>query len=561
LLLGELEAARAEVARLRRAFDETVASLEALQRGRAEDEVRRSEAMLMAFTDASPDLMFIKDRDGRCLFANPASLRALGRAREDVVGKTDHEVIQDAAMEAVVRENDRLVMETGGAQAVEECIPTPAGKRWFLTSKAPLRDRDGRVIGVVGVSRDITDRRNEEARAARQDRLATIGMAAAGVGHEINNPLTYVLSNIESLTHELPRLLGAATAGDTARSAGRSEADDAALRQEVLQSATEALEGIHRIRDITKRLAALSRVEQVEHTSADLNRALEAAAGMANHEIRFRATLTKQLGDMPPVWATEGKLTQVFLNLLLNAAHSIDEGDALAHRVTLRTWAHGADVLVEVADTGRGIPPENLERIFEPFFTTKPSGMGSGLGLAICRSIVAELGGDISVTSRVGEGTRVVVRLPASVASRGTPPGPPREADAPAPLRAPRGRLLVVDDEVALTRSLARTLGSHHDVVVANSGREARTLLEGDRAFDVVLCDLMMPDVDGVELHSWLAHVDPALASRVVFMSGGAFIPRVADYVARTGTLRIDKPFDTAQLRGLVAGLVLAARR
>ena len=435
--------------------------------------------------------------------------------------------------------------------------------RWMLGNALPEREPDGAVLWH-GFITDVTDRKQLETRLARQDRLAGMGMVAAGVAHEVNNPLAYVLYNVETLSQDLPKLAEAATRcsarwGDAGVAGSGCEILHSSAFAEAIQCASEALGGSHRIKDITKRLGTFSRVESVELAVVDLNRAVEGAADMASHEIKYRAQLVKEYGPLPPIWATEGQLTQVFLNLLINAAHALDESDTGNNRITLRTWAEGGEVFVEVADTGKGVPAENRERIFEPFFTTKPVGVASGLGLAICRNIVTELGGEISVASEVGKGARFLVRLPVR-----RPPTESEQARTPtfeAPKAARRGRVLAVDDEVSLTRVLARILGGEHEVVVANSGRAAREILEKDRAFDLVLCDLMMPELNGMELHAWLDRTDAALARQVVFMSGGAFLPKVAEYVARVGNPRIERPFDVALLRRLVPELIEAARR
>ena len=182
--------------------------------------------------------------------------------------------------------------------------------------------------------------------------------------------------------------------------------------------------------------------------------------------------------------------------------------------------------------------------------------MGSGLGLSISRNIITEFGGDIRVESEVGKGTRVVVRLPLSVATPETP-APVRPV-----VRAPsvRGRILVVDDEEPIRRILSRLLGPEHEIVTAASGREGKALLERDAAFDLILCDLMMPEMTGMDLHAWLVGHSPALARRVVFISGGAFTPSASEYLARVGNLKLDKPFDPRKLLELVADLVVAAR-
>jgi two-component system, NtrC family, sensor kinase len=272
---------------------------------------------------------------------------------------------------------------------------------------------------------------------------------------------------------------------------------------------------------------------------------------------------------LPTVWTSEGKLAQVFLNLLINAADAIEDGDVEHNRILIRTWTEGNDVFVEVTDSGRGIPAEDLHRIFEPFFTSNSTGRGAGLGLSICLNILNELGGGIRVESEVGKGTRFVVRLPVGQvpASRQVPMMQQTlvVSDTEAGLEvAPdslvRGRILVVDDEAGLRRGAQRMLGHLHDVVLASSGKEARDILEGDCAFDLILCDVMMPEISGMDLHAWLVGYDPVLAGRVVFVTGGAFTPRAAEYLARVHNLRIEKPVEQSSFTALVAGLVEAAR-
>jgi signal transduction histidine kinase len=251
-----------------------------------------------------------------------------------------------------------------------------------------------------------------------------MGMLAAGVAHEINNPLSYVLYNVESLAQDLPKLVGAAKrcfaalhdlvgsealaeiAGDGALMLQPATLDDAVDR------AREALAGSRRIKAISRGLGTFSRVERVERSMVDLRYAIGCAVSMAQNEIKYRARLVEDYGQVPAVLASEGKLSQVFLNLLINAAHATDEGHVEANRIGIRTWTENGSVLAEVTDTGNGIPKENLERIFDPFFTTKPVGEGTGLGLTISHKIVEEHSGFIDVKSEPGKGTSFIITLP-----------------------------------------------------------------------------------------------------------------------------------------------------
>ena len=248
----------------------------------------------------------------------------------------------------------------------------------------------------------------------------------------------------------------------------------------------------------------------------------------------------------PRVMANAGRLSQVFLNLLVNAAHSIDEGSPRNNTVEVTTKRRGGEVWIEVADTGRGIPREHLGRLFDPFFTTKAASLGSGLGLSICANIVRAHGGRIEVASELGRGSRFTVCLPESDIMDAPKPQP-----VPPPvatIHAHRSRILIVDDERAMRTTLAALLSDRYDVVTADSGASAIGTLKGDRAFDAVLCDLMMPDVSGVDVYAWMQAEAPALALRVVFMTGGAFTPRARDLLERVPNRHVEKPFELNEL-------------
>jgi CheY-like chemotaxis protein len=278
---------------------------------------------------------------------------------------------------------------------------------------------------------------------------------------------------------------------------------------------------------------------------------------MAYNQIKYRGTLVKDLGQLPPVRASEGKLSQVFLNLLINASQALDEGKFDSNRVTIRTWVEGENVCAEVKDTGRGISIENQPRIFEPFFTTKPAGSGSGLGLAICRNIITEFEGDLSVETQVGQWTRFLVRLPMAPAA---PEAAPAITPKTLPVPVVRGRILVIDDEALILKSMKRLLVRQHDVVTAGSGEAGRAILEHDEAFDVILCDLMMPGMSGMDLHKWLGNRNPGLARRMAFLSGGAFTANAASYLAGVPNPKLEKPIEAATLKRMVAELIGVAR-
>ncbi len=396
-----------------------------------------------------------------------------------------------------------------------------------------VSDDAGATRLVVGLFEDVSEKKRMEAQLLLADRMASVGTLAAGVAHEINNPLAFILSNLEYVMTELSH---------------------GTIDPEILRALGDARDGGARVREIVRDLKTFSRPGgEVAHT-VDLRAVLGSAVGLARNEIRHRARLVVERGEVPPVLADEHRLVQVFVNLLVNAAQAIPPGDVAGNVVRAETsTAPDGRALVEFSDTGQGISPEVLPRIFDPFFTTKPVGVGTGLGLSICHGIMASLGGEISVVSAPGQGSTFRVHLPP--APRVAPPEPrPRAPAEAAPAPAPRRRILIVDDEPLVARAVSRTLAASHDVVAMTSARAALERIEkGAEAFDAVLCDLMMPEMTGMELHTRLVEVAPELAARTVFLTGGAFTEQARAFLERVPNARLEKPFEPRALRELLA--------
>ncbi|MBW2735990.1 MAG: response regulator, partial [Deltaproteobacteria bacterium] len=421
------------------------------------------------------------------------------------------------------------------------------------------RDAAGAIVESRAIVVDISERKRLQAQIAQSDRLSSMGVLAAGVGHEINNPLSYVLYNLQTLRDDLPLLrdamrqlsmrlretLGSSAydvvMGDTARMLSPMMLDDMCQRSE------QAAEGCGRIRDITRSLRSFTRVGH-EHTLVNLQGVMEGAISMAFNQIKHRARLVKTYGRVSGVMADEGRLSQVFLNVLINAAHAIVDGEVEGNEIKVRTWQEGAEVCVEVSDTGQGIAPGDLDKVFEPFFTTKAVGLGSGLGLSISQSIIEACGGTIEVRSELGEGASFTIRLPAETAEDGFITAPFAHSIAP----RSGGRVLIVDDERGIRDVIVHMLRGH-EVVEAESGAVAKVILENDQGFDLILCDVMMPNGSGIDLHAWLACEHPFLAEQLVFISGGAFTARSREYLSKVENLRLEKPFEVDEFKTFVS--------
>ncbi|ATB38144.1 hypothetical protein CYFUS_003575 [Cystobacter fuscus] len=383
---------------------------------------------------------------------------------------------------------------------------------------------------------ELVRRRSAELDATRNalvqaERLATAGQLAAGVGHEINNPLAYVLANMTFALEEL----------------SKREQDESL--EEVRDALEQARKGAERIRNIVRDLRTFASSKFETLGPVEVREALEFSVDMAAHQLRQRARLVRDYAPVPPVLGNESRLGQVFLNLVLNAAQAIPEGAPEEHQVTLTLRPHEDTwVAVEVTDTGCGIPTGNLPHLFEPFFTTKPVGVGSGLGLSVCHGIVTGLGGWIEVESQPGRGSTFRVLLP--MARQAEVPGEVSEKTAPPP-RQPR-RVLVIDDEPEILEALARLIGPPHSVVKAGNGTRAMELLAEDAHYDVIFCDLMMPGLTGMDLHEGIAKKHPELLERMIFMTAGCFTQRAVEFLERIQPRRLEKPFSPEAVRGFL---------
>jgi PAS domain S-box-containing protein len=411
---------------------------------------------------------------------------------------------------------------------VEYRIRTASGHwLWVLAcGKVTSRDAQGRPLRMVGVAVDITERKQLHERLFLAERMASIGTLAAGVGHEINNPLTYVVLNLTLIDREL-----------------RSVDMPATTRERLAHMLEQARYGTDRVSGIVRDLQALTRVPEERVANVDVRGALERCLEIADHQIRHRARVIRELADVPAVRGSEGRIVQLFLNLLVNAAQAIPVGRADTHWIKVSTSASNGVVIVAISDSGIGIEPHALGRIFDPFYTTKPVGEGTGLGLAICRSIVTALGGVIEIDSTPGMGTTCRVELPIADARQPEIEPAPRSLEV-----ADKRRVLVIDDEPMVGHLVQKVL-TGHDVVAETSARAALTRLAGDNRFDLILCDLMMPEVSGMDFYDQLA---PELRQRIVFLSGGAFTARAQTFLDSVPNRRLAKPFDVDALTAVL---------
>ena len=502
--------------------------------GELVERLNHRKSQVEAILESMDDGVLVLDAGSRILESNAAVERLLLRRRDALCRSEIGSLLRDDEqrgrlsnlLDGEVRRRLRepLVFLDANGEPVE-----------LNVNASPIA---GSVHGAawVMVIRDERELRQAQARLQIADRMTAMGTMAAGVAHEINNPLAYIAANVD-FVHE--RLAAGATAVE--------------LEQEALLDALhDARTGADRVRDIVRDLKAFTRGDEEHVGRVVLNDLLRSAAAMVNNEIRHRAQLVWELGDIPAITANDTRLGQVFLNLMINAAHAIEAGRAESNEIRVVSTTDGrGQVIVEVRDTGCGIPEHSLDQIFEVFYTTKPVGVGTGLGLSICKKIVTSLGGHIEVESRVGIGSTFRVFLPADIALA-----------SPLVEHGPRdrpteqvGRLLVIDDEPKLASAVRRALRGWSDITFLEDGRKALDLL-GRESFDVILCDLMMPKMSGMELFAHLRRDHPAAAERVVFLTGGAFTPEAREFLAQIDNRWLEKPFESSELRRLLSEVV-----
>lgn len=495
---------------------------------RADDDTFELEERLQILTAFAGGIVFEFDGEGRYLRIWAGDTKLLARPESQLIGRTVVDVL-GCDLGEKFRAMFRRVIETGTPAVLDYTLDVRAGRRSFSCQARPHTRRNGRDLTVTLFVRDVTEQKELQAKVVQQERLASLGMIAAGVGHEIRQPLAFMQSSIDVLD----RAIGADA--------------PVALRDSLAHVAS----GARRIASIVASLDMLRPRPDRTTRPLDIRRAIEAALDLSGNALEGRAHLVRLLRDVPLVSGEEGELCQVFLNLILNAAQAIPPGDPEQNAVTIETsYRHGA-VQVAIRDTGAGIPLDVREHILEPFFTTKHANEGTGLGLYITSRIVEAHRGKLEIESAAGNGTTVTVVLP--VANASEKPEPMAEATTAIRARPQRRRLsvLVVDDEPRVLESLRLVLDGVHDVVTADRASEGLDLLREDPSrFDVVLCDLTMADTDGIAFFEEM--VKMKIAHRFIVMTGGAFTERAQQFLDRCVCPTIDKPFMIDDLLALL---------
>jgi PAS domain S-box-containing protein len=394
------------------------------------DDLKDSGFLLRNLMENIPDYLYVKDSESRFIIVNKAFCAWTGMEPVDMIGKTDFELISKEHAEKAFAQEQHIISSGQPLIGIEEMETWPDGHiTWVSTTKMPLTNDAGDVIGTFGISRNITETKELQGQLVQAQKLESVGHLAAGIAHEINTPIQFVGDNLRFLQESVADLLALtqqyAAFVETAKASGMDTAvieqqlqalkaaDTEYLKEELPIAIKQSLEGAERVSKIVRAMKEFSHPGSTEMSSANLNEAIETTITVAKNEWKYIAKITKNFAkDLPPVPCLVSEFNQVILNMIVNARDAIEETGQNG-TITFSTSYDDQWAIVRICDSGAGMPESVQKRIFDPFFTTKEVGKGSGQGLAIAHNVIVNKhDGKLSVQSQQGKGTVFEIKLP-----------------------------------------------------------------------------------------------------------------------------------------------------
>lgn len=499
----------------------------------AQAAVRRAEERFERLVESLIASVWILKRH-RVIYANRAAAKLLGVDRTLLIGVDVSELLHPDDVPGLLEHLERV--ESGEMVLPHEYrAVTRDGSRLVVEFSSVSLDYDGEPA-VLSFGRDVTERKREEQRLLQADRLSALGMLASGMAHALNNPLTYVLLNLEHLT----RRLATATL------------DTEALADAMARLA-EAREGSERMATIVRRMRAFARTDESSPRVVDLRTVLESVVDLVGHEVHHRGRLATRFESVPPVLASQSKVEQICLGLLLFAAQMLPDDTSRRNAVRLSLEADERKLAVlEVVCEGCHVTEADIDRLFEPL-PAGDDGRVLGFGLSVCRALVEQLGGQIDAKALPGTGLVLRTAIPYVPAQRAADSKVPSSRPSSLPPAAlGKAQVLVVDDDPGVGRALRLMLEDEHEVKCLTNPREALRELLSNAKYDLIFCDLMMPELSGMDIYQVLRFNRPGYEAKIVFITGGAFTPAARKFLDQVPNQRLEKPFNLRSLQRLV---------
>lgn len=482
---------------------------------------KKDEELLKLYraVEQSPSSIVITDKDGAIEYVNPKFTQLTGYTSEEVIGKNPR-ILKSGQQTPEFYKQLWDTIASGKEWRGEFQNKKKTGELyWESASISSINNSAGVLTHFIAIKEDITQKKQMEQILLQSEKMASIGTLAAGIAHEINNPIAYIDSNLKAIRKNLTVMMefchtikNAIEAHSKICSNGDTYLSDIFVRQkeklnieyfltDTGDAVNESLEGTEKVKRIVTDLRDFSRSEKPEMKLANINDGLDKTINIVWNELKYKAEVIKEYGTIPEIECDIHKLEQVFMNILVNAAHAIEKNGV----IKIKTLYRDDFIIIQISDTGKGIPPENLKRIFDAFFTTKETGKGTGLGLSIAYKIIQDHKGTINVESEIGKGTTFTIKLPVNKS-----------------ISSKEYNILIVDDEIIVRDLLKKNINNYNPLItvyLAKGGFEAADLLHSFK-FEVVLLDINMPGIDGFEVCNKIKHDEITKNTKVIIISG-----------------------------------------
>jgi PAS domain S-box-containing protein len=495
----------------------------AFERHRLARELNTERALLRGLMESIGDLISFKDREGRFIRLNTSKASSLKLSVEACLGLKERDLVPKEQAAAIAQAEHRAIEARGPIEEIEERHGPDGSLQWFFVTQIPILDSTGNVTAIATIERDITERKLMEMRLRQADKMQALGTLAGGVAHDFNNLLMAVLGSLDLASRRAP--------------------DDPRLTR-LLQNATYAAE---RGASLTQRLLSFSRQRDLRLQTVDVNQVISAMNDLLVRTLGGVIRIERHLAEgLWPAMVDPDQLELAVLNLCINARDAMPENGVLTLSTRNESVEEGriADlsagdyVVISVADTGTGIPPEVLSRVLEPFFTTKEVGKGTGLGLPMVYGLAQQSGGTVTIHSTVGMGTTVELYL-SRTSTEQQDKGREKESVV---LTAPKIRILLVDDDAEVRTVTAAYLSEMgHRVVEAADGASALDILRTDDQLDLLIADFAMPGMTGMDLADKAREIRRDIG--ILLVTGYADPARVPE-----GYPMLHKPFSRTDL-------------